>query len=1047
MKKICTVLSSAFFAAAAFAGSTTELAPFTMDPPGGLVESLQTFKMTMQPESGVSELGFNAYSIYIEKNGQRVATASSYKYVLGTSPRQYELAFSQNIVEGGRYTLVMPEGSVSKYDSEGSKTWSNTVQYEYDYTIDAPVREEIPFSLAPAPGSTLPILNALNLDVIPGTEVAGLSFKSNFWKIYKDGEAVYGNFSYKRLDGKENGLTSSFIVSCTPQTADGEYRIEMPAGSVVMYNAENQEIGTNSYAYEFTYTVSFDPAVDAIPGFTNTFFTIDPASGTLDKLDTFNLDLVVPASHADYISWGVKNWYVTKDGVRVCGVNQPVQVDGPEFTVSLETAQTESGVYRLIIPVKSVSDGFSDLSNEEWYIYEYTVEGQTSGGELNDDNYPHFSIDPLEVNQTELTEIKLYPKDKYTDISAKGDMWLNKDGAKFCNIGFDYKFAPDYSRVEYFFLYFKDENGTRIDKITDPGEYTVVIPSKSLEYYSGLGFVDIEDEISIKYIIAGGELNDDNYPYFSIDPLEVNQTELTEIKLYPKDGYTDISAKGEMWLYKNGAKFCNIGFDQTIKPDYSKVEYFYLYFKDEKGTRIDKIADPGEYTVVIPSKSLEYFNGFGFADIEEEISLKYVIEGSSVVPGQGLITFDPAGGEVSELSIIKMFPKDPYTGVDWVGDNQLILTKDGADYCKVRLDWQYTSDFQSLEYTFLYFVNENGTKIEKITDPGEYKITVPAGDFMVYNDSSYENNDSEIVLSYTIAAAAEPTVYDATVSKTSPIKLDQTTDFDDIQWEASQIVTFTTNISSVKVKDNVTVTFASKDGSFSTTAMLEVNFGNQMKAVFTETPSLNGDYTITIPKASFGDEAWLADNTTGHSNDELVLNYTFTGLKDPAQAVEFDIVPVTFKPALDQATGDLSSVTVTFDQALGIYGGGDLAAVLWSTEQNYRVIAYVSASAPQTEFTFEFKPAPTEAGNYLFKVAKGSLGDADYIANDQTGHASAEISHVYEFNPSLVGILTIDADQVFEDGIYTVEGICVGKTTRNLPAGIYIAGGRKIAIK
>ena len=195
MKKICTVLSSAFFAAAAFAGSTTESAPFTMDPPGGLVESLQTFKMTMQPESGVSELGFNAYSIYIEKNGQRVATASSYKYVLGTSPRQYELAFSQNIVEGGRYTLVMPEGSVSKYDSEGSKTWSNTVQYEYDYTIDAPVREEIPFSLAPAPGSTLPILNALNLDVIPGTEVAGLSFKSNFWKIFKDGEAVYGILS------------------------------------------------------------------------------------------------------------------------------------------------------------------------------------------------------------------------------------------------------------------------------------------------------------------------------------------------------------------------------------------------------------------------------------------------------------------------------------------------------------------------------------------------------------------------------------------------------------------------------------------------------------------------------------------------------------------------------------------------------------------------------------------------------------------------------------------------------------------------------------
>ncbi len=160
--------------------------------------------------------------------------------------------------------------------------------------------------------------------------------------------------------------------------------------------------------------------MDAIPGFTNTFFTIDPASGTLDKLDTFNLDLVVPASHADYISWGVKNWYVTKDGVRVCGVNQPVQVDGPEFTVSLRDCPDR--VWRLpphhprqICQRRLLAD----LSNEEWYIYEYTVEGQTSGGELNDDNYPYFSIDPLEVNQTELTEIKLYPKDKYTDISAK----------------------------------------------------------------------------------------------------------------------------------------------------------------------------------------------------------------------------------------------------------------------------------------------------------------------------------------------------------------------------------------------------------------------------------------------------------------------------------------------------------------------------------------------------------------------------------------------------------------------------------------------------
>ena len=440
--------------------------------------------------------------------------------------------------------------------------------------------------------------------------------------------------------------------------------------------------------------------------------------------------------------------------------------------------------------------------------------------------------------------------------------------------------------------------------------------------------------------------------------------------------------------------------------------------------------------MVIPAGAIGWYHNNGeYGEVDVEQTIKYVIEGSATEAPK--FKFVPADNEsVESLESIEMTLDDSrYTTLN-LGDAAITVNKDGEKFCEATA----TANEDFTAYTIALAT--------PATEAGTYTIAIEGGKITVSDGGNAAVVvEEETLLTYNVTGKLPETVFDATVTKTSPIKLNQITDFDDIQWEANQLVTFTTNISSVKAKEDVTVTFAAKDGSFSTTAALQVNFGNQLKALFTEKPVYNGEYTITIPEASFGDEAWLANNATGHSNDEIVLNFTFSGLKDQAQAVEFDIVPVSFKPALDQATGDLSSVTITFDQPLGIYGGGDLAAVLWSTEQSYRTMAYVSASAPQTEFTFTFNPAPTEAGNYLFMVAKGSLGDADYIANDQTGHATAEISHVYEFNPSLVGILTIDADQVFEDGIFTVEGICVGKTTRNLPAGIYIAGGRKIAIK
>ncbi len=1156
MKKISTVLSSAFFAVAAFAGTTTETAPFTIEPSGGTVESLQTFTMTMQPESGVYDLGFASYYIYIEKDGTRVATSNG---VSSLPNMQYELMFPAAIVENGEYTLVFPAGSVTKYDSDYNKLWTNETPFEYKYTVEAPAAEEIPFTLTPAPGTTLPIMKSFKLDMVTGGEAAALGFTSNLFKLYRDGQEVRATFSTKQTNEGELPTNFDFYL-ISPIVEEGDYTIVMPAGTVSWFDSDFMKLGSNTFDYEFNYTIKFDPNVDAIPEFNNTFFSITPNGGKVDKLDTFNIEVGGLGVKIWDITWDNTRYYVTKDGQRVCGVNKPVQVEGPEWTMSLETPQTEPGTYRLIFPVGSVFDSGADTSNQEWYIYEYTIEGQETPGDGQYVN-SYITFDPSAVEQTSISGIKMWPKDSdydYIDLDRRVQPQLLKDGEVLYEKA-NIEWIQNGDVVEASVLWFVDGNGMAVKEITEPGEYEAVFPVGSLLFYNMTDytkFMSNEEVVRIKYVISGGTPVEPGNQYITFDPAGGEVAELTYVSMTPKTGYDDISVEkaSSIELKKDGVKFA------SVKPDWLDDGTMCVRFYDAEEKQIEKITEPGEYTLVFPANSLAYYIGWDLISIDEEIVLNYtIVGGTTPVVENKYYTYSPTEEIQTSLTEIELQPKDPYYMLESLDASLIEVLKNGETFCAAKL-----TDLINPDGTYgltLKFYDANGTRIPEITEAGEYLVVIPAGAIgwyhnngeygevdveqtikyviegsateapkfkfvpadnesveslasieMTLDDSRYTtlnlgdaaitvNKDGEkfcdatatanedftaytitlatpateagtytvaieggkitvsdggnaavvveeeTLLTYNVTGKLPETVFDATVTKTSPIKLNQTTDFDDIQWEANQFVTFTTNISSVKAKEDVTVTFAAKDGSFSTTAALQVNFGSQLKALFTEKPVYNGDYTITIPKASFGDEAWLANNATGHSNDEIVLNFTFSGLKDQAQAVEFDIVPVSFKPALDQATGDLSSVTITFDQPLGIYGGGELAAVLWSTEQSYRTMSYVSASAPQTEFTFTFNPAPTEAGNYLFMVAKGSLGDADYIANDQTGHATAEISHVYEFNPSLVGILTLDADQVFEDGIFTVEGICVGKTTRNLPAGIYIAGGRKIAIK
>lgn len=472
-------------------------------------------------------------------------------------------------------------------------------------------------------------------------------------------------------------------------------------------------------------------------------------------------------------------------------------------------------------------------------------------------------------------------------------------------------------------------------------------------------------------------------------------------------------------VYKNGAEFCGVSAD----PDWSGAKYIF--------TLETEATEAGTYEFVIPAETIMLLQNDGITCFtNDEIRATYTVTGGTVVVVPEFeYTLNPASGSTVESLETITISCDPDKAAIQVKDATGIkVLKDGEDFCGVTSEETTNAEV----YTF--------TLATKATEAGTYELVIPAGaiDELVNNGDEIISN-KEIRATYTIEAPKTPVVYDLGIVKCKPAEGE--VDMDRIQFE-SIIVT-------VKDKDlgadpEATATLAAEDGSYSFTGQFKFNWGVQFIMFVTEAPKYNGKYTFTIPQGSFGDAEWMADHSTGHSNPEIVVNYSFIGLKDPASPDNYDIVPESYNPATDAAVSDLSTVTVNFGKSYNAFDDKAIAH-LRCTEAHYEATA-TPASDWGSSFTFTFDPAPTEAGNYLLVIPQGAFGDNDFAADETLGHASAEISMVYEFVPSGSGIDAIFSEQN-DSMIYGIDGKVMGKSMKNLPAGLYIRDGKKILVK
>lgn len=212
------------------------------------------------------------------------------------------------------------------------------------------------------------------------------------------------------------------------------------------------------------------------------------------------------------------------------------------------------------------------------------------------------------------------------------------------------------------------------------------------------------------------------------------------------------------------------------------------------------------------------------------------------------------------------------------------------------------------------------------------------------------------------------------------------------------------------------------------------------KAILTmpEEQTEPGTYMLVIPKGVF---TCTSGQGEGEANKEFTALYVIEGEEEETV---YDFNYTNVNPAAGKVT-EIKNVTFTFaeDVSIMLYD-----AYILDADGNQVRKADVQGDFDDWKIAFiEFEPL-TEAGTYTLYIPKGTFGDEAY-GMSEGGHASDDIRIEYTIDAASVD--AIGAESLSGD-VYNVAGVLVlrnadAEAIKTLDKGIYIVGGKKIAVK
>ena len=410
---------------------------------GSTVNEISTIICSMIPGANVgsSAIGYanptDKFVYLLNEKNEKIATATC-----GDVEGGMYIKFSPAITEPGTYTVHI-EDSVY-FVGTGFEAAQNENPVEFKYTVIA-APEKLEFTTDPENESTITSLG--EIVIMSDKDIYGTTTPI---QAYCDRQVFNGTLTMGDINRREAYIEFTDAAG-EPITAEGDYRIEIPAGTFgnkAWYDSDCLSGACNA-ATTLYYTIGKEA--------TEITYTADPANGSkVDALGTVTIDY-----NTTSIMASSGKILVYKDGKELKEVEAEVVYKDPNdwsevsHKATFDVNVTEAGVYTIEIPEGYFVDEMGD--NIPAVTLTYYV-----GDVVVPDNKP-CTADPADGSELDaLTTITLTYKNNEI-ATGNGKIYINKDGQEIAQVDAD--------------LDFNNYNvATLAVNATEKGVYTIVIP-------------------------------------------------------------------------------------------------------------------------------------------------------------------------------------------------------------------------------------------------------------------------------------------------------------------------------------------------------------------------------------------------------------------------------------------------------------------------------------------------------------------------------------------------------------------------------------------
>ena len=426
---------------------------------GSTVNEISTIICSMIPGANVgsSAIGYanptDKFVYLLNEKNEKIATATC-----GDVENGMYIKFSPAITKPGTYTIHI-EDSVY-FVGTGFEAAQNENPVEFKYTVIA-APEELEFTTDPENESTITSLG--EIVIMSDKDIYGTTTPI---QAYCDRQVFNGTLTMGDVNRREAYIEFTDAAG-EPITAEGDYRIEIPAG--VFGNKAWYDSDCLSGACNAATTLYYTVGKEA----TEITYTADPADGSkVDALGTVTIDY-----NTTSIMQSSGKIEIYKDGKKLKEVEAEVVYKDPNdwsevsHKATFDVNVTEAGVYTIEIPEGYFVDELGD--NIPAVTLTYYV-----GDVVVPDNKP-CTADPADGSELDaLTTITLTYKNNEI-ATGNGKIHINKDGQEIAQVEAELDFnnwnvatvAVNATEKGVYTIvipegYFNDENGDPIEGVT-----------------------------------------------------------------------------------------------------------------------------------------------------------------------------------------------------------------------------------------------------------------------------------------------------------------------------------------------------------------------------------------------------------------------------------------------------------------------------------------------------------------------------------------------------------------------------------------------------